>query len=149
MTMGAAPRVVLVTGPLADSPREITLDRPMTIAEVVETQRLAFRLPTIAVMAEDGKPAPVLRGSWHVRMVGEGETLCFVAMPGGRRGNGKNILGLVASLALAIAAPFVGGAVAGALGGSAIVKGIASVAFVAGGTPLLDAVIPPPRGAYS
>jgi hypothetical protein len=149
MTVDAAPRVVLVTGPLADSPREILLDRPMTIAEVVKTQGIAFRLPTIAVMAEDGKPVPVLRGSWHVRMVGEGETLCFVAMPGGRRGNGKNILGLVASLALSIAAPFVGGAVAGALGGSALVKGIASVAFIAGGTPLLDTAIPPSRGVSS
>jgi hypothetical protein len=143
MILDAAPRVVLVTGPLADSPREILLDRPMTIAEVVETQGIAFRLPTIAVMEEDGNPIPVLRGSWHVRMVGEGETLCFVAMPGGRRGNGKNILGLVASLALSIAAPFVGGAVAGALGlgGSAIARGIASVAFTAGGTINLNVVL--------
>jgi hypothetical protein len=124
----------------------------MTIAEVIETQRLAFRLPTIAVMAEDGMPAPVLRAAWSTRMIGEGETLAFITMPGrGNNGGGKQIIGLIASLALSIAAPFVGGAVAGALGlgGSALARGIASVAFIAGGTALLDVVIPSPRGAYS
>lgn len=136
--------VVLRTGPFGGPERSIALDRPMTIAEVIAAHDLGFRLPTIAVMAGE----PVLRGAWAVRVVRPGEVLAFIAVPRGDmggEGNGKQIIGLVAALALSIAAPMIGGWVAGAFfGGSALAASVVSAALIAGGSLLLNALMPPP-----
>jgi len=138
-----APRVLHFREVLADRPRGILLARPMTIAEVIEKHHIDVnRLPTIAMIGEEA----VLRGQWNVRLVRENEVLLFIAMPrgGGGGGSGKQIAGLIASLALVIAAPYVGGAVAGLFGLSSTgaVAGISSAAFLIGGRLLLNAVLP-------
>jgi hypothetical protein len=138
----AGGQIVLVTGPFGAPERQIALERPMTIAEAIAVHDLAFRLPTIAVMGGE----PVMRGQWALRMVRPGETLAFVAVPGGGGGegdiSGKQILGLVAALALSIAAPMIGGALFGI---GTIGASIASAAILAGGTMLLNALFAPPE----
>jgi hypothetical protein len=140
----AGGRAVLLTGPFGGAERTIQLDRPMTIAEVIASHELGFRLPTIAVMGGE----PVLRGCWAVRVVRPDELVAFIAVPrgGGEGGDsGKQIIGLVAALALSIAAPMIGGFVAGAFfGGSTIAASIVSAALLAGGSMLLNALMPPP-----
>lgn len=140
------PKVLLTTAPFGETWRTIPLDRPMTVGEVIAVHGITFHLPTIAVLISDGEAEPIMRSSWHARMVGEGQTLTFMSVPRGGNGGGKQIIGLIASIALAVAAPYVGGAVAGALNLGATGKAFASIAFIAGGTPLLDAAIPPPKG---
>lgn len=135
--------VQLITGPFGAPERTIVLDRPMAIAEVVAAHGLAFRLPTIAVMAGE----PVLRGSWALRVVRPGEVLNFVAVPRGggeNSGTGKQLVGMIAALALSVAAPMIGGFLfgAGTLGAS-----LASAAILVGGGLLLNAVFPPPQAA--
>lgn len=140
------PRVMTMTGPFAGAPdRIITLDRARTIADVIRRERLFFRLPTIAVIAGKSEPAPVLRRDWTKRKVRRGEVLTFVTVPaGGGSGNGKQIVGLLASIALAIAAPFAGAAIAGALGfTSALAANVAAAAFLVGGSLLLNAFFTP------
>ncbi|KRA44704.1 hypothetical protein ASD80_06060 [Devosia sp. Root635] len=138
----AGGQIVLVTGPFGAPERQIALERPMTIAEAIAVNDLAFHLPTIAVMGGE----PVMRGQWALRMVRPGETLAFVAVPGGGGGegdiSGKQILGLVAALALSIAAPMIGGALFGI---GTIGASIASAAILAGGTMLLNALFAPPE----
>ena len=139
--LGKGGSVQLVTGPFGAADRVITLDRPMAIAEIIAEHGLAFRLPTIAVMNGE----PVLRGSWALRVVRPGEVLSFVAVPrggGDGGGQGKQLIGIIAALALSIAAPMIGGALfgAGTLGAS-----LASAAILTGGSLLLNALFPPPQ----
>ena len=112
------PKATLMTGPFGDPERVIDLPEPTTIAEIIATNGLQFRLPTIAVI--DGEP--VLRKEWPTRAVAS--NVAFVSLPGqgGSNGAGKQILGLVAGLALAVAAPMVGAALfgAGTLGASLV-----------------------------
>ncbi|HEY4200058.1 MAG TPA: hypothetical protein VGM83_05820 [Devosiaceae bacterium] len=136
-TIAPGGRVVVSTGPFGAPERAIDLKRPMTVAEVVAIHGLAFRLPTVAVMADK----PVMRGTWALRVVRPGDVLGFVAVPrgGGDSGSGKQIIGLVAALALSIAAPFVGSAIASTFfGGSLIASSLASAAFLPGGSLLLN-----------
>lgn len=138
--MAAGGKAVLLTGPFGTPDRTIALGRPMTIAEVIAEHDLAFRLPTIAVI--DGEP--VLRGVWAVRVVRPSDTVSFVAVPGGGGSgdaSGKQIIGLVAALALSIAAPLIGGALFGA---GTIAASIASAALLAGGSMLLNVLFAPP-----
>ncbi|HEV7344145.1 MAG TPA: host specificity factor TipJ family phage tail protein [Devosia sp.] len=145
--IAAGGQAVLLTGPFGGAERTIHLDRPMTIAEVIAAHDLAFRLPTIAVMGGE----PVLRGCWAIRVVKPDELLAFIAVPRGGGeggGDGKQIIGLVAALALSIAAPMIGGFVAGAFfGGSALAASIVSAALLTGGSLLLNALMPQPVDA--
>lgn len=140
-------KVVMLTGPFGAPERTIALDRPMAVAEIIAAHDLHFRLPTVAVMNGE----PVMRGTWAVRMVKPGEVLAFVAVPrGGGEGNsqGKQIAGLIAALALSVAAPMIGGWVAGAVfGGSALAANLVTAAVMVGGSLLLNALMPPPVAA--
>ena len=103
----------------------------MTVAEIVAEHGLSFRLPTIAVMGEE----PVMREAWGSRVVAPGEVVAFIAVPrGGGDNSTKQIVGLVAALALSIAAPGIGQLGAAAFfGGSSVAAGVISAAFIAGG----------------
>jgi sulfur carrier protein ThiS len=127
-------KVLLLTGPFGEPERMIALQRPMAVADVIDRHGLSFRLPTIAVLNGE----PVLRGEWPARIVGRTDTLAFVAVPGGGN-SGKQIAGLVAAIALTVAAPWAGAAIfgAGTLGAS-----LFSAAVIAGGSVLLNAVLP-------
>lgn len=145
------PRVVLMTGPLTLAPeRVLTLDKAQTIAGIIRQEKLAFRLPTIAFIARNGEAVPVLRKDWTTRKVRRGEVLTFISVPrggGGGNNNSKQIIGLIASIALALAAPFAGAAIAGALGfTSALAVNVASTAFLLGGSLLLGLLFNQPQG---
>jgi len=148
----AGGRVVLLSGPFGSPERTIELERPMAVAEIVAAYDLAFNVPTVAVM--DGEP--VMRGTWAVKMVRPGESLAFIAVPrGGGNGGGKQIVGLIAAIALSVAAPLVGGFVAGALGFTAgtaaftIASSVTSIAFLLGGTALLSPLLSQPSPSSS
>jgi sulfur carrier protein ThiS len=156
LAIPAGGKAVLLTGMFGAPEREIALARPMAIAEVIAAHELEFRLPTIAVLNGE----PVLRGQWAVRYVLETDVIAFVAVPGGGGGgggsnSGKQIMGLVAALALSVAAPFVGSFLAGSLGfaagtmGFSIASSLASAAFLAGGALLLNMLMPPPTSTAS
>jgi hypothetical protein len=139
--MAAGGKAVLLTGPFGAAERTIALDRPMAVAEIIAAHDLQFTCPTIAVL--DGEP--ILRGVWAVRVIGPGEVIAFVAVPRGGGGegggSGKQIVGLIAALALSIAAPMAGAAIfgAGTLGASLV-----SGALLVGGSLLLNALMPTP-----
>lgn len=118
------PTVITMTGHFGEPERVIKLERPMTVAEVISQHELEFRLPTIAVM--DGQP--VMRGEWDTRVIGSDEAILFASIPGGGGNSSpKQVVGLIAGLALSIAAPMIGGAVAGAMfSGSVVASSIVS-----------------------
>lgn len=136
-------KVVFITGMFGAPEREIFLAREMTITEAISAHHINFRLPTIAVLNGE----PVLRGQWAVRNIRESDVIAFAVVPGGGSGggsnNGKQVLGLVAALALSVAAPFIGSFLATTFfGGSAIAASLASAAFIAGG-PLSTNILEP------
>lgn len=147
----AGGRVVMLTGMFGEPEHEIILERRMAITEAISSHGLHFRLPTIAIL----NGVPVLRKEWAVRMLRAGDTLIFAAVPGGGGGssNGKQVMGLIAALALSVAAPFVGSFIAtglfgaGAVGTMAfsVASSLASAAFLVGGALLLNAMMPPPE----
>lgn len=116
-----------------------------------------FDRPTICL--HNGQA--VLRADWPVTVIGNGDVVTFVALPhgGGGGGGGKNPLKTVLSIALLVAAPGLGGALAGSLGltgslfaGTAfeigwgtVLGGVISLA----GSALINAVIPAPKPSIS
>lgn len=93
---------------------------------------------------------PVLRGQWRRTRIVANDNVCFVSYPRGGGGQqGKQVLGLVALVAVAAFAPWAGGAIAGALGfgGSAIATGLATAAVGLGGALLVNALVAPKSGA--
>ena len=59
-----------------------------------------------------------MRTKWHSTVVQDGDIVAFIALPhgGGGGGGGKNPLKTVLSIALMVAAPALGGALAGSMG---------------------------------
>ncbi len=112
-----------------------------------------FDRPTICL--HNGQA--ILRANWSTTVIDDGDVITFVALPhgGGGGGGGKNPLKTVLSIALMVAAPGIGGALAGSMGltGSlfagtvfeigwgTILGGVVSLA----GSALINAVIPSPR----
>jgi len=112
-----------------------------------------FKRPTICL--HNGQA--VLRADWPATVICDGDVVTFVALPhgGGGGGGGKNPLKTVLSIALLVAAPGLGGMLAGSLGltgslfaGTAfeigwgtVLGGVISLA----GSALINAVIPAPR----
>ncbi len=112
-----------------------------------------FDRPTICL--HNGQA--ILRANWSTTVIDDGDVITFVALPhgGGGGGGGKNPLKTVLSIALMVAAPGIGGALAGSMGltgslfaGTAfeigwgtILGGVVSLA----GSALINAVIPSPR----
>lgn len=86
---------------------------------------------------------PVQRVSTRVE---PGDTIVAVPVPHGGDEGGKSVLTIVATLALAVAAPMLGGALAGAMGFST--TGTAAAIFTAGvsiaGSVLIGAMLPKP-----
>jgi sulfur carrier protein ThiS len=112
-----------------------------------------FDRPTICL--HNGQA--ILRANWSTTVIDDGDVVTFVALPhgGGGGGGGKNPLKTVLSIALMVAAPGIGGALAGSMGltGSlfagtvfeigwgTVLGGVVSLA----GSALINAVIPSPR----
>lgn len=101
----------------------------------------SFQLPTICVL----NGSPVLQRDWRKTRVREGDRLEFWSRPmgGGGSGSGKNVLGLVAVIALAAFAPWAGGALAGAFGLGSVGASIATGLITLGGALLISALTTP------
>ncbi len=90
----------------------IAVTEPLTIRAWLDARRVAaFDRPTICL--RNGEP--VLRGRWDETLIAENDLAVFVPLPQGG-GGGKNPLRTVLMLAVMVAAPYLGGVIAGALG---------------------------------
>ena len=93
------------------------------------------RLPTVVEV----NGASVLRKQWRSTRIAANDNVRFISYPLGGGGNtGKQILGLVALVAVSAFALWGGGLIAGAIGGTAgtIVGGLATAAIGLGGDPV-------------
>ena len=150
MTAGrrtTGPRVLILSSSLDSTPREIVLQRPMTVGEIVAAEDVSLALPTIAVLTDPlGNSRPVMRGQWHLRMVQPGHQLAFVPVPG--RGSLTSILAAVAGIALAIVAPWAAGVLANTFfGGSLIAKSLIGGAIMIAGQFVINRLLGPQTAA--
>jgi sulfur carrier protein ThiS len=147
--------VVMMNNPfLPGRGREVLpVARPVSVRGWLDDEGVAeFYRPTICF--HNGRALP--RADWDSTIIDNGDVVAFVALPhGGGGGGGKNPLKTVLSIALMVAAPGLGGALAGSLGlsgslfaGTAfeigwgtVLGGVISLA----GSALINAVIPAPR----
>jgi len=114
----------------------------MTIRAWLNTQNIAeFPRPTICLV--DGQP--VLRQEWNTLVISGDMIITFIALPQGGGGGGKNPLRTVLSIAVIVAAPMIGGAIAGAIGvTSTIGVSLIGAGVALAGSALVNALIPPP-----
>ena len=123
----------------------IAVAEPLSIREWLDERGIdEFECPTICLR----NGSPVLRGSWDDTEIGENDLVVFVPLPQGGGGGGKNPLRTILMLAVMVAAPYLGGLIAGAIGVTSTI-GIslitAGVALV--GTTLVNVLLPPPKPA--
>ena len=137
--------VVMLRNPFRpDRDREvIAVAEPLSIREWLGERGIEeFECPTICLR----NASPVLRGSWDETEIGENDLVVFVPLPQGGGGSGKNPLRTILMLAVMVAAPYLGGLIAGAIGVTSTI-GVslitAGVALV--GTTLVNVLIPPPK----
>ncbi len=124
----------------------IVVAEPLSIREWLGEQGIdEFECPTICLR----NGSPLLRGRWDETLIGEDDVVVFVPLPqDGGGGGGKNPLRTILMLAVMVAAPYLGGLIAGAIGVTSTI-GIslitAGVALV--GTTLVNVLLPPPKPA--
>ena len=123
----------------------IAVAEPLTIRDWLDVRGIEeFDHPTICLRNAE----PVLRGRWDDTEIGENDLVVFVPLPQGGGGGGKNPLRTILMLAVMVAAPYLGGLIAGAIGVTSTI-GIslitAGVALV--GTTLVNVLLPPPKPA--
>ena len=123
----------------------IAVAEPITIRDWLDEQGIEeFSHPTICL--RNGEPVP--RGHWDETFVADGDLVVFVPLPQGGGGGGKNPLRTILMLAVMVAAPYLGGLIAGAIGVTSTI-GVslitAGVALV--GTTLVNVLLPPPKPA--
>ncbi len=139
--------VVMLHNPFRpDRDREvIAVAEPLSIRGWLDEQGIEeFDHPTICLR----NGSPVLRGRWDDTFIAENDLIVFVPLPQGGGGGGKNPLRTILMLAVMVAAPYLGGLIAGAIGVTSTI-GIslitAGVALV--GTTLVNVLLPPPKPA--
>ncbi len=139
--------VVMLHNPFrAQGDREvIVVAEPRSIRDWLDEQGIEeFDHPTICLR----NASPVLRGRWDDTFIAENDLIVFVPLPQGGGGGGKNPLRTILMLAVMVAAPYLGGLIAGAIGVTSTI-GIslitAGVALV--GTTLVNVLLPPPKPA--
>lgn len=99
-----------------------------------------FSKPTLCLV--DGEP--VLRNDWALVVIAKDTVVSFIALPQGGGGGGK-ILRTVLTIAVMVAAPYAGAALAGMLGvTSAIGTSLLTAGIALAGSALVNALIPPP-----
>ncbi len=139
--------VVMLHNPFRpDRDRDVfAVAAPLSIREWLGEQGIdEFDHPTICLR----NGSPVLRDRWGETEIGENDLVVFVPLPQGGGGDGKNPLRTILMLAVMVAAPYLGGLIAGAIGVTSTI-GIslitAGVALV--GTTLVNVLLPPPKPA--
>ncbi len=139
--------VVLVKNPFRpEREREVaTVDAPITVRGWLDGRGIReFDRPTFCLI--NGRP--LLRAEWRTTLITTNDVVSFVTLPlgGGGGGGFKNPLRILLMIAVMIAAPYIGGAIAGVLGItstfwiSAITVGVGLI-----GTTLVNVLIPPPK----
>ena len=99
-----------------------------------------FTKPTLCLV--DGEP--VLRKDWSLVVIAKDMVISFITLPQGGGGGGK-ILRTVLTIAVMVAAPYAGAALAGTLGvTSAIGTSLITAGIALAGSALVNALIPPP-----
>ena len=105
-----------------------------------------FTLPTICLVNGE----PVLRAEWSQLVIAPGMQVAFVALPQGGGGGGKNPLNTVLALAVLVAAPYAGAALAGSLGvTSAIGTSLLTAGVALAGSALVNILVPPPSPTFA
>lgn len=98
-----------------------------------------FSLPTICVV--DGEP--MLRVDWPTCQIMPGMVVVFVALPQGG-GGGSKILSTVLMIAVMVAAPYAGAALAAGMGMGAVGTAVMTAGVAMLGTALVNILVPPP-----
>jgi len=100
-----------------------------------------FNKPTICFINGN----PLLRVDWDKTYITENTVVAFIALPQGGGGGGGKILRTVLTLAVLVAAPYAGSALAGQMGiTSAIGKSLLTAGIALSGSVLVNALVPPP-----
>ena len=139
--------VVLVRNPFRpERDREVVpVAVPVTVRGWLDSRGIGeFDRPTLCL--HNGMP--LLRAAWSRTVIAANDIVAFVALPQGGGGGGglKNPLRILLMIAIMVAAPAIGGALAGVLGItspfwiSAITVGVGLI-----GTTLVNVLIPPPK----
>ncbi len=102
-----------------------------------------FECPTICLR----NASPVLRERWDETLIVDGDLVVFVPLPQGG-GGGKNPLRTILMIAVMVAAPYLGGVIAGALSITSTI-GISLITAGVGllGATLVNVLLPPPKPA--
>ena len=118
------------------------IDHPVTIRDWVTAAGITeFERPTICLFNGEA----ILRDQWQTVTIGRSDLVTFITLPQGGGGGDGKILRSVLAIAVMVAAPYAGAALAGVIG----VTSTVGVAFVTAGvafagSTLLNVLVPPP-----
>ena len=123
------------------------VDHPVTIRDWVTAAGITeFERPTICLFNGEA----ILRDQWQTVTIDRSDLVTFITLPQGGGGGDGKILRSVLAIAVMVAAPYAGAALAGAIGVTSTV-GIAfvtaGVAFA--GSTLLNVLVPPASPCHS
>lgn len=106
--------VIWLTNPFEPERNKQLYDVPIntTIADWLTSQKIEFALPTIWLKSGE----PLLRAQWVENPLTEDDTIVFIPLPQGGGGGGNKILRSVLTIAVMVATPYAGSALAGSLG---------------------------------
>ena len=141
------PHLITVSNPFRpyDGRQVKRVKNGLTVQEIIEVEKINFTIPFICLVNGEA----TLRGQWSVRIITRNDVISFVTLPqggGGGGGGGKNPLRTVLSIAVMVAAPAIGGALAGSLGvTSAIGTALISAGVALAGAALVNVLVPPPK----
>ena len=139
----SAATVICLTNPFQPQRNRQLFEAPIniTIAEWLNTNNIEFVLPTICL--RNGEP--ILRAQWAESPLTVDDTIVFIPLPQGGGGGGNKILRSVLTIAVMVAAPYAGSALAGSLGITSTVGTALVTAGVAlAGSALVNVLVPPP-----
>lgn len=140
-TIAAADSVHIVLGRNPLDPHDcqrLSGSAHLSIAELIQAQRLHFILPTICALNTPGQV--ILRSEWSEYRVQPGDTVLFLPLMQGGGGGGSNPLKIILGVALMVfAAPLAAhlGTLGAAMGTAGFVK--------LGAALLLSALVPQPK----
>lgn len=135
--------VIWLTNPFQPERNKQLYDVPIntTLADWLNSQKIEFALPTICL--KNGEP--ILRAQWAKYPLTKDDTVVFIPLPQGGGGGGNKILRSVLTIAVMVAAPYAGSALAGSLGITSTVGTALVTAGVAlAGSALVNVLVPPP-----
>jgi sulfur carrier protein ThiS len=120
---------------------EFTATAGITIDQWLDKEKIEFLLPILCL--KNGEP--LLRAQWAIDPLSANDTVIFIPLLQGGGGGGNKILRSVLTIAVMVAAPYAGSALAGSLGITSTVGTALVTAGVAlAGSALVNVLVPPP-----